>query len=55
MARNVYVTAMEPQSGKSVVALGLMELLSARTDRVGFFRPLVASGDAPDPQIELMR
>jgi len=55
MARNVYITAMEPQSGKSVVALGLMELLSARTDRVGFFRPLVASGEAPDPQIELIR
>ena len=55
MARTVYITAMEPQSGKSVVALGLMELLSARTDRVGFFRPLVASGDAPDAQIELIR
>ena len=30
---------MEPQSGKSVVALGLMELLSARVERLGFFRP----------------
>ena len=46
---------MGPQSGKSVVALGLMELLSARTDRVGFFRPVVASGPEDDPQIELMR
>jgi len=55
VARNVYITAMGPQSGKSVVALGLMELLSARTDRVGFFRPLVASGVGADPQIELMR
>ena len=27
VTRNLYVTAMEPQSGKSVVALGLMELL----------------------------
>ena len=55
MARNVYITAMEPQSGKSVVALGLMELLSARTDRVGFFRPLVARARRPIPQIELIR
>ena len=55
MARTVYITALEPQSGKSVVALGLMELLSARTDRVGFFRPLVASGEEADPQIELIR
>src|SRR5919198_5362525 len=55
VARNLYVTAMEPQSGKSVVALGLMELLSPRVDRLGFFRPIVPSGDGPDPQIELIR
>jgi phosphate acetyltransferase len=46
---------MEPQSGKSVVALGLMELLSARTDKVGFFRPLVSAGQESHPQIELIR
>jgi phosphate acetyltransferase len=45
---------MEPQSGKSVVSLGLMELLSARVERLGFFRPIVPS-DEPDPQIELIR
>src|SRR5919204_5415163 len=55
LARKLYVTAMEPQSGKSVVALGLMELLSARVERLGFFRPIVPSADEPDPQIELIR
>jgi phosphate acetyltransferase len=55
MARNLYITAMEPQSGKSVVALGVMELLSPRVERLGFFRPIVPSGTEPDPQIELIR
>jgi phosphate acetyltransferase len=55
LARKLYVTAMEPQSGKSVVALGLMELLSARVERLGFFRPIVPSAAEPDPQIELIR
>lgn len=55
MARKLYVTAMEPQSGKSVVALGLMELLSARVERLGFFRPIVPASADPDPQIELVR
>jgi phosphate acetyltransferase len=55
LARNLYVTAMEPQSGKSVVALGLMELLSPRVDRLGFFRPIVPAADGPDPQIDLVR
>jgi phosphate acetyltransferase len=55
VARNLYITAMEPQSGKSVVALGVMELLSPRVERLGFFRPIVPSGSEPDPQIELIR
>ncbi|HEX9416310.1 MAG TPA: phosphate acetyltransferase [Gaiellaceae bacterium] len=53
MPRNLYVTAMEPHSGKSVVALGLMELLAGRVERLGFFRPVV--GSEPDPRSELMR
>jgi phosphate acetyltransferase len=55
LARNLYITGMEPQSGKSVAALGLMELLSARVERLGFFRPIVASDTEPDPEIELIR
>ncbi len=55
MARSVYVTAFEPRSGKSIVALGLVEMLSARSARVGFFRPIVSSDHERDPQIELVR
>lgn len=46
---------MEPQSGKSLVVLGFMELLSARTQRVGFFRPIADDAEEPDSQIELIR
>jgi phosphate acetyltransferase len=55
VARNLYITAMEPQSGKSVVALGVMELLSTRVQRLGFFRPIVPSATERDPEIELIR
>src|SRR5215216_2156239 len=55
MARNLYISAMEPQSGKSVVALGFMELLSARVERLGFFRPIVSGPDGQDAQLELIR
>ena len=44
MARNVYVTALEPGSGKSAVVLGLIEVLSRRAGRLGYFRPLIGSG-----------
>ncbi len=55
MAQNIYITAMGPNSGKSVVALGFTEMLSARLQRVGFFRPVIRGSAEPDPQIELMR
>jgi phosphate acetyltransferase len=55
VAQNIYITAMGPSSGKSVVALGFMEMLSARLQRIGFFRPVIRSAEEPDPQIELMR
>jgi phosphate acetyltransferase len=54
MERNVYLTAIEPGSGKSAVALGVMEAL-ASLGRVGYFRPIVAGGDEPDNDIELIR
>ena len=47
MARNVYVTALEPGTGKSAVVLGLTEVLSRRAGRLGFFRPLIASAAEP--------
>jgi phosphate acetyltransferase len=53
LARNLYITAMEPHSGKTVVALALMELLSRRVERLGFFRPVVPA--EPDAPIELIR
>jgi len=56
MTRSVYVTGTEPHAGKSIVVLGLMELLSARVERLGFFRPIIASDDAAaDLQIALLR
>jgi phosphate acetyltransferase len=55
VARNLYITAMEAQSGKSIVTLGVMELLSRRVQRLGFFRPIVPSATELDPEIELIR
>ena len=53
MAGAVYLTAMGPASGKSIVALGLVELLSRRVSRVGFYRPIVQA--LPDNDLELIR
>jgi phosphate acetyltransferase len=54
MARNVYVTALEPGSGKSAVVLGLIEVLSRRAGRLGYFRPLIGAGPGRDADVELV-
>ncbi|MGI8574992.1 MAG: phosphate acetyltransferase [Egibacteraceae bacterium] len=41
MARSLYLASLEANSGKSVAALGLMELLSRRLQRIGYLRPVV--------------
>ena len=53
MTHNLYITAMEPGSGKSLVALGLMEMLAGRAQAAGFFRPIVAG--AEHPELAMMR
>ncbi|GAA2399823.1 phosphate acetyltransferase [Streptomyces glaucosporus] len=53
MTRSVYVTGVGRGDGRQVVELGVMELLSRRSGRVGVFRPL--AHDGPDPIYDLLR
>ena len=48
MSKGIYITSAEPRSGKSVVVLGIMEMLSGRMGKVGFFRPVVQDERKPD-------
>jgi phosphate acetyltransferase len=47
MTRTLYIAALEPDTGKFVVALGVMELLVGRAGRVGLFRPLIRDWATP--------
>ncbi len=53
--RALYLTSVEAASGKSVVALGLMETLTRSVSQVGYFRPVIKAGDELDKRIELFR
>jgi phosphate acetyltransferase len=52
--RSVYVTSPEGETGKSTVALGVLELLTRRARRVGVFRPIARSTERPDYVLELL-
>ncbi len=48
MPHSLYIAGAEPQSGKSVVILGMMELLSGQGRKVGFFRPVIWTDEGHD-------
>ncbi len=41
MNKAIYIATSEPNSGKSVVVLGLMRMLLGKTAKVGYFRPII--------------
>jgi phosphate acetyltransferase len=41
MNKAIYIATNEPNSGKSIVTLGLMRMLLGRTPKVGYFRPII--------------
>ncbi len=41
MSKSLFLTSTDARSGKSAIALGLMEMLKRKIARVGFFRPIV--------------
>jgi BioD-like phosphotransacetylase family protein len=49
VARSLYVTSPEAETGKGTVAVGAVDLLTRQVGRVGVFRPVVRSDEQPDP------
>jgi phosphate acetyltransferase len=43
MTNAIYLTTTEPFSGKSIIALGLMNLLVSKTDKLAYFKPVVST------------
>ncbi len=41
MNKAVYIATTEPRSGKSIVSLGLMQVLLGKIAKVGYFRPII--------------
>ncbi|HBD08924.1 MAG TPA: phosphate acetyltransferase, partial [Syntrophobacteraceae bacterium] len=54
MSDSVYIAGTGPAARKSVVVIGVMELLARHGRKLGFFRPLVEGGDLGDQLIRLV-
>jgi len=54
MTENLYIASLEPYSGKLVITLGIMEMLSRRVDRLGLFRSIAPVPAEEDNHIHLL-
>jgi phosphate acetyltransferase len=54
MTKAVFIATAEPYSGKSLVALGLVNLLLGQARKVGYFKPIIDHDPAeqPDPHLD---
>ena len=53
-ATAIYIASPEGDTGKSTIALGILNRLRAIAPRVGVFRPITRLGDGPDYILELL-
>ncbi|MDY0910736.1 phosphate acetyltransferase [Microbacterium sp. CFBP9034] len=54
MAQSIFITSAEGHSGKSTVALGVLDAFSHATPRVGVFRAIARSTVEPDYVLEML-
>jgi phosphate acetyltransferase len=55
MTDAIYLTTTEPFSGKSIFALGLMNFLASKTDKLAYFKPIiVGSKSVKDRRLDLI-
>jgi len=45
MTKNIFIASAEPYTGKSVIAFGMINMLLAKTQKVGYFKPIIAQDD----------
>ena len=56
MSNSLYINTVQPDSGKILISLGIVDFLLRKTSRVGFFRPIILkpAEDKQDEDIELI-
>jgi phosphate acetyltransferase len=42
MTKSIFIASAEPFTGKSVIALGLVNMLLGKTEKIGFFKPIIS-------------
>ena len=52
--KSIYIASARPRAGSLIIAMGLMEMLKGRYNRVAYFRPIVSDSSENDSDINFM-
>jgi phosphate acetyltransferase len=47
MIKSVFITSTEPNSGKSVISIGLVNMLLGKAQKIGYFKPIISQNQSP--------
>lgn len=53
MNKTIFIASAEPYTGKSVIALGLINMLLARTNKIGYFKPIIRQTAPGEKEIHI--
>lgn len=53
MSKAIYVTSSEPYSGKSVITLGLINLLASKVKKIAYFKPVVVQDPKEGKEVHI--
>jgi phosphate acetyltransferase len=53
MTKNVFIASAEPYSGKSLVALGLVNLLLGKAQKVAYFKPIINTNSKDQKDVHI--
>ena len=45
MKKGIYISTIEPYSGKSIASLGILRMMLTKSSKVGYFRPVISVND----------
>jgi phosphate acetyltransferase len=53
MTKNIFISSVEPFTGKSVIALGLINMILGKTKKVGYFKPIIAEDNTQKRELHI--
>ncbi|WP_345993491.1 phosphate acetyltransferase [Sulfurimonas sp. HSL-1716] len=53
--KSIYIASNSKNAGSLLVTMGMMDIISRKVQKIGFFKPIISNANEPDADIEFIR